>query len=144
MGSGKLVLLLIAGSVCAGILAASATTHAMRTYPKVPVIAARPTADYARRALALGGNSSWIEDDLSALDIPAWPFGRDEWDGSDDAGQPDGQSGPASGMDQPPGAEPAGEPLAPGGSTAQDAAADAAARAEAAAADVTAAERNGS
>ena len=101
MGSGKLVLLLLlAGSVGAGMLAAGATTHAMRTY-RAPAVQSYPDADaghaapsgqdYASSPQPQANRESWLDEGLSMLDIPAWPFGRDEWDGSDDTDTQDWQ-----------------------------------------------------
>ncbi|MCJ2179748.1 hypothetical protein [Novosphingobium album (ex Hu et al. 2023)] len=150
MGSGKLVLLFIAGSVSAGILVAGATTHGIHSYPKISL----PGAS-SERIHEPPPARSWLDDGLSTLDVPAWPFGRDEWDGSDDTGgqdwpgSPAGPQGHDDGLlqDVPsgtadPGYGPApGAPPAPGTGPVDDAAAEAAQRAAAAAADVSAAER---
>lgn len=162
MGSGKLVLLLVAGSIGAGILLASATTQAMRSYPKMPLLGAAPHRADPPSPPAYGKSRSWVDEGLSALDIPAWPFGRDEWDGSDDisddtsaddTGTQDWAGTPAYGdglqQDFPPGmanpgnAESADAPMPPDTGAVHDAAADAAQRAATAAADVSAAERGG-
>ncbi|MEJ2456648.1 MAG: hypothetical protein P8Y58_00295 [Novosphingobium sp.] len=147
MGSGKLLLLLIAGSVGAGVLAAGATTHAMRVYPKMPSPAVSGRNETSPHP-AYGRSRSWLDDGLSALDIPAWPFGRDEWDGSDDSGR-HREPGYGVGQDALPGADHDALPAPAGPEDADqndapstpDAAAVAATRAMAAAQDVIAAER---
>lgn len=79
MGSGKLAGLLIAGALAAGALAAGATTHSMRSYHGTAPDSARLDQAHPSKGQL---HKSWLEEGLSMLDSPAWPFGRDEWDGT--------------------------------------------------------------
>jgi hypothetical protein len=80
MAAGKLVLLLVVGGL-AGAAFAGMTTGVMRPYrEREAVSAARPlqpqanddSAPYA----APPANPSWLDEGVSLLDSPAWPFGH--------------------------------------------------------------------
>ncbi|EJL24031.1 hypothetical protein [Novosphingobium sp. AP12] len=98
MAAGKLLLLLVAGGL-AGAAFAGMTTGVMRPYrDREAVSAARPlqpqandgTAPYATPP----ANPSWLDEGVSLLDSPAWPFGH----GSQDE---DASAYPAPGDDAP-------------------------------------------
>lgn len=159
MGSGRLVLLAIAG-LGAGVLVAAATTHDMRRISAPHEDMAGPGnrpahktgLDYAAQGAVPREHHSWMDEGLAALDMPAWPFGRAEWEGNEDTGSPTGFGDPAGAVNYGDGLHPnaastlgpsiaegnAAPSLAPG--PAHDAAAEAAERAGAAATDAIAAE----
>lgn len=76
MGAGKLVLLLLAGGL-AGVAFAGITTGSMRPYRQAEAAHHRTRDDTdATDYAAPPAHSSWLEQGLSLLDNPAWPFGR--------------------------------------------------------------------
>lgn len=140
MGSGKL-LLLAAGSFVAGVVAAGLTTHSIQSYRHAQALASQvyPAPDKVRFAPQDDNRRSWLDRGLSALDIPASPFGRDEWDGSDGEAAPPQDYGYLPPQEPSPRSEAPARPAV----SQDDAAADAAARAGDAAQDVIVAERSG-
>jgi hypothetical protein len=82
MAAGKLVLLLIAGGL-AGAAFAGMTARSMHPVGPAngsaerPIAAARPGSDAYAGPRDHG--SSWLDEGLSVLDSPAWPFGRGGW-----------------------------------------------------------------
>lgn len=102
---GRGAMLLAGGALLAGALFASATT---RSIPEGYRHATKPAAgsvveDFADPApepdAAYGApDSSWIERGLALIDRPAWPFGREQWEGPDpgfDGDRWDGESADA-------------------------------------------------
>jgi hypothetical protein len=82
MAAGKLVLLLVAGGL-AGAAFAGMTARSMHPVERAdgsaqhPLAAARPGSDAYAGPRDHG--SSWLDEGLSVLDSPAWPFGRGGW-----------------------------------------------------------------
>lgn len=76
MATGKLVLLLVAGGM-AGVAFAGMNSSAMLPYKhadaRPPVIAAQ---DQSSTYADANVSPSWLDDGVSLLDTPAWPFGR--------------------------------------------------------------------
>ena len=151
MRAGILLLLAVAAVIGAGAIAAGFTTRGMPTYRSPPARDhAYPTVRQEAPSAPDDNEQSWLDRELSALDIPAWPFGRDQWVGTDDPadrGEPGSDAqpyapdrdtadlsyGPTSGAADQQQREPRAIPQ-------RDAAAEAAARANAAAEAVIAAE----
>lgn len=165
MSIGKLTLLLVIGGL-AGAGFAAITTGALPSYRKSPHAGIEHS--HSISVDAQPAHRSWLDEGLSALNSPAWPFGRGE-DDSRAPARPDGYApygyGPPDDDDQawerrqygqrdalplpdyPAAADyPRDEPTRPDASSPEsatpraDAAADAAARAANAAQDVIAAE----
>lgn len=105
MASGKLVLFLVAGGLAAGLGFAGMTTHGMRAF----------RADHGSAALhgqapheqAVAGYDagkprarSWLEERFSELDLPAWPFGRSQWQDNPTPSDQDPGYAPADGYAQ--------------------------------------------
>jgi len=89
MAAGKLALLLIAGGL-AGAAFAGLTTGTMRPYRDHAASELRPPATSREEAeTAYAGppaHQSWLDEGLSVLESPAWPFGHAP--GNEDAGTP--------------------------------------------------------
>lgn len=169
MNAGRLILLLIAAGIGTGVLLAAATSHGLRhirhPHARTALSEAMPGDPgygygYAPPPTGREAGSFWMNESLTAWDMPAWLLDQAEGDGSDDPDVPGwadgtgdrGDRGEADyGRDIEPdmasrrGAPPHEDALAampvPETILAPDAAADAAMRAGAAAADVIAAER---
>lgn len=75
MAAGKLILLLVAGGL-AGAAFAGLTTRSMQPFEEAPRAVSHDDRAYAGPATH---SSSWLDQGLSALDSPAWPFGRGGW-----------------------------------------------------------------
>jgi hypothetical protein len=71
MAAGKLVLLLLAGGL-AGVAFAGMNAGAMRPFRDPARVAPAP----ADSALYAPAHRSWLDEGLSLLDTPAWPFGH--------------------------------------------------------------------
>lgn len=86
MSVGKLTLLLIAGGL-AGAAFATMSAGPLRAYRQheAPVAIAPATQDDRVEEPVRPG---WLDEGLSALDSPAWPFGRGEWDNGPPAPEP--------------------------------------------------------
>ncbi|WP_232494336.1 hypothetical protein [Novosphingobium kaempferiae] len=153
MSAGKLALLLVVGGL-AGAAFATLTTGSLPHFS---------SPEHARSVTIEGSSShrSWLDEGLSALDSPAWPFGRGAHDrepehpvpppdgyapygygAPDDYGDGSWERGQYGGRSAYSGEEyvPAPAPEAPRPAPREDSASDAAARAADAAQDVIAAE----
>lgn len=102
MASGKLVLFLVAGGLAAGLGLAGMTTHGMRSFRVDQAFRADhgPAGLHgsaSREQATVGYDAgepharSWLEERFSELDLPAWPFGRSQW--QDNSPPPDQDPG---------------------------------------------------
>lgn len=88
MAAGKLVLLLLVGGL-AGAAFAGMTTGVMRPYRERA--AASPAASSAITYSTPPARQSWLDEGLSLLDSPAWPFGQGSGDDLAPAPYPDSE-----------------------------------------------------
>lgn len=95
MAAGKLVLLLVAGAV-AGAAFAGMTTGTMRSYggssrdgeSAARAEALRADEGASSYAAAPPARQGWLEEGVSMLDSPAWPFGHGYEESYGEAGPP--------------------------------------------------------